>query len=97
MKRNISYSIIGAGNGGVSMAGYLALIGCTVNLYNRTKENILSLVEEPKIELSGEVEGVGKLNLVTDDIELAIRGTDIIMVTIPAMGHYDWQNLWHHI
>lgn len=89
MKRNISYSIIGAGNGGVSMAGYLALIGCTVNLYNRTKENILSLVEEPKIELSGEVEGVGKLNLVTDDIELAIRGTDIIMVTIPAMGHYD--------
>lgn len=89
MKRNISYAVIGAGNGGISMAGYLALIGYTVNLYNRTKENILSLIHDPKIELSGEVEGTGRLNMVTDDIGRAIRGIDVIMVTIPAMGHYD--------
>lgn len=89
MKRDICYAVIGAGNGGISMAGYLALKGYAVNLYNRTKENILPLIEDPNIELSGEVEGTGRLNIVTDDIGRAIRGTDIIMVTIPAMGHYD--------
>lgn len=89
MKRNISYAVIGAGNGGVAMAGYLALIGYSVNLYNRTKENILPLMDDPRIVLSGEVEGVGKLNMVTDQIGQAISGVDIIMVTVPAMGHYE--------
>ena len=59
-----------------------------VNLYNRTLENILPLIGKPTIKLSGEVEGDGKLNIVTNNIEEAIEGADIIMITIPAMGHY---------
>ncbi len=86
--KNRSYAIIGAGNGGLAMAGYLSLIGYRVNLYNRTYENILPLIKNPEIKLTGEIEGRGKLNLATDNIEEAIRGTDIIMVTIPAMGHF---------
>lgn len=88
MKRDLSYAVIGAGNGGIAMAGYLSLIGYRVNLYNRTLENILPLVREPKIRLTGEVEGEGKLNIVTNNIEEAIKGVDIIMVTVPAMGHF---------
>lgn len=86
--KKLSYSIIGAGNGGIAMAGYLSLIGYDVNLYNRTFENIKALVEKPRIDLSGETQGYGDLNLVTDRIGEAIRGTDIIMVTVPAVGHY---------
>ena len=93
MKRNIYYSVIGAGNGGIAMAGYLAFLGYTVNLYNRTEANILPLINDPTIELSGEVEGCARLNIVTYDIEKAIKGTDVIMVTIPAMGHYDLARL----
>ncbi len=88
MKRDINYAIIGAGNGGVAMAGYLALIGYSVNLYNRTLENIVPLIENPRIQITGEVNGEGRLNLVTDDIQLAIKDVDVIMVTIPAVGHY---------
>jgi len=88
VKRNIKYTVIGAGNGGVAMAGYLALIGYSVNLYNRTLENIISLIKNPYIQITGEVYGKGKLNLVTDNIELAIEDADVIMVTIPAIGHY---------
>ncbi len=41
--KKISYSIIGAGNGGgIAMAGYLALIGYDVNLYNRTLKKTYS-------------------------------------------------------
>ena len=86
--KNISYAIIGAGNGGLAMAGYLSLMGYDVSLYNRTLENILDLIKKPEIKLTGEVEGSGKLKLVTNNIGEAIKGRDIIMVTIPAMGHY---------
>ncbi|MSU01495.1 NAD/NADP-dependent octopine/nopaline dehydrogenase family protein [Tissierella pigra] len=84
----LKFSIIGAGNGGIAMAGYLAMIGYEVNLYNRTLENILSLINNPTISLTGEVTGKGKLNKVTNIMEEAIDGADIIMVTVPAMGHY---------
>ena len=87
MNKSLCYAVIGAGNGGLAMAGYLSLIGYKVNLYNRTLANILPLVETPKIKLSGEAKGEANLNIVTNNIQEAINGADIIMVTIPAIGH----------
>lgn len=88
MKREIAYCVIGAGNGGIAMAGYLAMIGYKVNLYNRTLARIAPLLEERIVYLTGEENGFGVLNKVTDNMEEAIDGMDIIMVTVPAMGHY---------
>lgn len=88
MKNCISYAVIGAGNGGLAMAGYLAKEGFIVNLYNRTLQKILPLMERPTITLTGEKEGTGKLNIVSDNIKKVIENVDIIMVTIPAIGHY---------
>lgn len=84
---NVRYAVIGAGNGGMAMAGYLALRGFSVNLYNRTREKLESLIDNPVITLSGSVEGKGVLNMVTDRIGEAIQDVDIIMVTVPATGH----------
>ncbi|MDR7857713.1 NAD/NADP octopine/nopaline dehydrogenase family protein [Tissierella sp.] len=88
MRRDLKFSIIGAGNGGMAMAAYLAMIGYEVNLYNRTLENIFSLIKSPIVSLTGEKEGFGVLNRVTNIMKEAIEGVDIIMVTVPAMGHY---------
>ena len=79
MKKDLVYAVIGAGNGGIAMAGYLSLLGYKVNLYNRTLDSILPLIESPKIRLTGEVEGEGKLKLVTNSIEEAIEDANIIM------------------
>lgn len=89
MKRDIKYCVIGAGNGGIAMAGYLAMKGFSVNLYNRTAEKIYPLMKEKTIHLTGELEGFGRLNRVTADIGDAVTDVDIIMVTVPAVGHYD--------
>lgn len=86
--RNLRYTVIGAGNGGLAMAGYLAFIGYDVNLYNRTEEKIISLKKNPEIVLSGSVKGKGRLKKVTSDIKEAIEDADIIMMTTPANGHY---------
>ena len=87
MRRDLTYCVIGAGNGGLAMAGYLSKIGYKVNLFNRTLEKIIPLQKDPTIHLTGEVTGSGTLNRVTSNIEEAIEDVDVIMVTIPAMGH----------
>ncbi len=63
-KRKIA--VLGAGHGGRAMAAYLAIIGCDVNLYNRTPENIqiiqplggLFLRYSPELEESIFPEGI---------------------------------------
>ncbi|MDI9475749.1 MAG: NAD/NADP octopine/nopaline dehydrogenase family protein [Natronincolaceae bacterium] len=89
MERELTYCIIGAGNGGIAMAGYLAMVGYKVNLYNRTLARISPLMRERVIYLEGEEKGYGVLNKITNNIEEAIEDVDIIMVTVPAMGHYN--------
>ena len=87
---NQRFTVIGAGNGGKAMAAHLALMGYPTTLYNRTWENVKAIQARGGIELSsfeGGPHGFGKLELVTDDIELAIRSADIIMVVTPSSAH----------
>ena len=80
-------AVLGAGHGGQAMAGHLGLMGCEVTLYNRSQDRIGPIEIAGGIELTGQVEGVGKLALVTTDIELAIKDAELIMVVVPANGH----------
>lgn len=88
----VSFAVIGAGNGGQAIAGHLALKGFKVNLYNRTYEKLIPIIEKGGIELKGEIKGFGKLNLITDDMKKAVEGVDIILVAVPASAHYKIAN-----
>jgi len=86
------FAVLGAGHGGLAMAGYLALKGFEVRLYNRTPERLEPIRRRGAIELiahDGEEipRGVGSLTLATSDIKEAIDGADVIMVVVPATGH----------
>lgn len=80
-------AVIGAGNGGQAMAGFLALRGFGVNLWNRSESTINDLNKLGGIVLEGQVTGFAKPNLMTTDMGEAIRGASLIMVTVPASGH----------
>jgi len=69
------------------MAGHLALMGFTVNLYNRTEERIWAVQQRGGVELQGEVEGFARLNVMTHHVEEAIRDADVLMIVVPASGH----------
>lgn len=83
------FAVIGAGNGGMAMAAHLALEGYEVNLFNRTYDKIAPIKEQGGIYLEGLIEGYGPLKIVTSDIAEAIAGVDVVMVTVPAVGHRD--------
>ncbi len=83
----LSFAVLGAGHGGQALAGYLALRGFPVNLFNRSPERISSIKLMGGIQIEGEMNGFAPLRLVTHNIEEAIRGVKIIMVVTPANAH----------
>jgi len=84
---DLKFAVLGAGHGGKAIAAHLAIKGFSVNLYNRTLSRIQPIKKMRGIELEGEVKGFGKLNIVTNNIEKAIKGVDVIMVVVPADAH----------
>jgi opine dehydrogenase len=62
-------------------------MGCDVNLYNRSEDRLTAIEHAGSIELTGQIEGVGKLKHVTSNMELALKDVDLVMVVVPANGH----------
>lgn len=81
------FAVLGAGHGGLAMAGHLSFMGFHVNLYNRSEERLWGIKATGVIKLDGEIEGDGRVALATTNIEEAIRDVDIIMVVVPATAH----------
>jgi opine dehydrogenase len=79
--------VIGAGHGGLAMAGHLGIMGFPVALYNRTGDNLNGVRWHGGVKVSGEVKGFGPVQTVTTDIAEAVAGADVIMVVTPATAH----------
>lgn len=82
-------AVIGAGNGGQAIAGHLASQGHEISLYDRSPQKIEDLREKGGITLIGCIRQFGKVDTFTTDIEEAIKGASIVMVTTIANAHYD--------
>jgi len=85
--RKLKFAVMGAGHGGKAIAAHLSIKGFDVNLYNRTLSRIKPIIKMKGIELEGEVNGFGKLNVVSNKAGEVIKDADVIMVVVPANGH----------
>ena len=81
------FCVLGAGHGGLAMAGHLAIKGFNVNLYNRGRNRIKSVIQRKGIKVEGEVKGFGKIELASTNIQECIKDVDVLMVVVPANGH----------
>ncbi len=81
------FCVIGAGHGGLAMAGHLSLHGFQVRLFNRTPERLRPVQVRGGVDVTGEVMGFAKLTMATDQPEKALAGADVIMIAVPATGH----------
>lgn len=80
-------AVIGAGNGGQAIAGYLGICGYEVSLYDIDEPKIADLHYKGVIQLVGRINGFGKIDCITTDIAEAVKGAEIIMVTTVANAH----------
>ena len=81
------YCVVGAGNGGLPMAGHLGLLGFEVRLYNRSDDKLAAVRWHGGIDLEGAVEGFGPVALATSDLAAAVKGADVVMVVTPSTAH----------
>ncbi|MFX1290366.1 MAG: NAD/NADP octopine/nopaline dehydrogenase family protein [Promethearchaeota archaeon] len=83
----MKFCVVGAGNGGRAFAAYLSSRGHKVNLYNRSFSRIVDIKKKGGIKVSGEIKGFFRCNLVTQNLKLAIRDVDVILIVVPASAH----------
>ena len=89
-------AVIGAGNGGFTMAADLALSGWKIHLYElpRFKENITPLLKEGGIHITGAANtGFAKLERITSDIREAIEEASCLMVNMVSLAHEEMADL----
>ncbi len=92
MTNQVKFSVIGAGHGGKAMAAHLGLMGFETALFNRTYSHVAAIAELGGIDLSsyeGGPRGLGKLAVVTSNIEEAVKDAEMIMVVVPSSAHND--------
>ncbi len=85
--RKTCWAVIGGGNGGHATAGHLAIMDFPVRLYDIMPETVNKINEKGGIDVEGFVNGFGKLEFATLNIEEALDGADIVMVVAPALAH----------
>lgn len=81
------FCVIGAGNGGLAVAGYLSLAGFPVKLFNRSPAKLEGIRAQGGVTVQGEIQGFARLDMVTSDPAEAVLEVDVLMVVIPASGH----------
>ena len=79
--------IIGAGNGGQAIAGYLATLGHEIYVCDTDIAKIEQLKKIGGIRLEEKLEGFGNVRCFTTNIEEVVTDADIIMVTTVANAH----------
>ena len=81
------FCVLGAGPGGMAMAGHLALMGRKVNLFTRNPDRLAPVIARGGIDVTGEVHGLAKLDVVTTNAEKAIEHAEVLMIVVPATAH----------
>lgn len=85
--KDLKFCVLGAGHGGLAMAGHLAIKGFKVNLYNRGRRRIRAVIQRKGIKVEGEVKGFGKIERASTNIQECIKSADVLMVVVPANAH----------
>ena len=81
-------AVVGAGNGGLAVAGYLASRGHEVRVTDRNPEVVEPVARADAIEVTGKIQGRGKIALATTDLGAAVRGAHLVMVVVPGDAHH---------
>ncbi|WP_134703735.1 NAD/NADP-dependent octopine/nopaline dehydrogenase family protein [Ammoniphilus sp. YIM 78166] len=82
----MKFAIIGAGNGGQSMAAHMTFLGHEVSLYDIQVPLTDAINEAGGIRVEGVLEGFAEVRA-TNDLAETIQGADAIMVTTTATAH----------
>lgn len=87
--KNMNIAVLGGGNGAHTMAADFALRGYKVRMFESEEfiERMGNVPNTKKIQATGVINGIAKLEMVTSDIEAAIEGVKYIAIVTPSFAH----------
>ena len=78
-------AVLGRGNGAFAMASDLSYQGFEVNLWSKPFDELETIQKTRAINVSGPlIQGEVRIHRVTDNLEEAVRGADLICAPVPA-------------
>ena len=86
-----SVAVLGAGHGGLALAGQLSLAGHRVALWNRTAARIEPVLQRRGIQITlpGKDAASAPVTLVTSSLRAALADVHVVLVAVPACAHAD--------
>ena len=88
MLNNKRVAVISTGNGGQSIAAYVANLGFSVALYAREKDRVDMFPSDRVFKLRGVVEGDPVVDLISSDMSEVVKDAHLILITTPTQYHH---------
>ena len=80
-------AVIGAGQGGQAIAGFLGMQGFNVSLWGRSNDRLKDIEILGGVKLTGKIHGFGEVTETTCSIADAIKNAFVIMIVTTADAH----------
>jgi opine dehydrogenase len=89
----ITVAVLGAGHGGLALAGDLGRMGFDVTLFSFFSAELAPIRGRGGVELSGEISGFGGIGAVVDSVADAAARADLLLIVAPALAHQTYASL----
>jgi opine dehydrogenase len=89
----ISIAVLGAGHGGLALAGDLGRMGFEVTLFSFFPAELAPVRERGGVELSGQISGFGQIAHVVDSVSEAADAAELLLIVAPAVAHHTYASL----
>lgn len=78
----LEVAVVGAGNGGLAVAGYVGLGGARVRLCDIVADRVEPIASRGGIDVTGAVSGFAPVAVATTELEHAVEGADIVVLVV---------------
>src|SRR5947209_5770229 len=89
----VKIALLGAGHGGLALAGDLGLMGFEVTLFSFFPAELAPVRDRGGVELSGEITGFGRIARVVESLAEALDGADLVLIVATAVAHQTYASL----
>ena len=89
--QTLSVAVLGAGHGGLALAGYLSRAGHRVALWNRSahRTGAVAVLGGVCLTMPGSAAAVEQIAVATDDMAAVLSNASVVLVAVPASAHAD--------
>jgi len=89
----VRIALLGAGHGGLALAGDLARMGFDLTLFSFFASELAPVRERSGVELSGEITGFGRITRIVESLPDAVEGADLVLIVAPGLTHQTYASL----